>query len=91
MSIESNATAVLIATGQRHKIKLFGKRCARRDGTTFSSFQTGDVSGELGINHGHFAMLDYENLKVFNNGNNWVVFFYFSIKRELKQIQRVKI
>lgn len=63
MSVESDATPILVAAGQRYKIELFCEGCARCDWTTLVSLQAGHVSRELSIYHGYFAMLNHVYLR----------------------------
>lgn len=67
VSVESNATPILVAASQRHKIKLFREGCARCDWTTLASLQTSHVPWKLGIHHGHLAVLHHVQLHGWND------------------------
>jgi len=63
VAIKGNSITVLVAGGQRHKEELLAEGRSRGNWTTFASFQTCDVLGELGIHHSHLAMLDHVALQ----------------------------
>lgn len=62
MSIQSDSTAVLVAAGKRHQIEDLGERGSGGDGAALAGLQAGDVAGELGVHHGHLAVLHDVNL-----------------------------
>lgn len=62
MSIQCDSAAVLVAAGERHEIEDLGEGGSGSDGAALAGLQTGDVAGELGVHHGHLAVLHDVNL-----------------------------
>lgn len=67
MSVESDAAAVLVATGEGHKVEDLGEGGAGGDRAALAGLQAGHMAGELSIHHSHFAVLNHVDLIKRNN------------------------
>lgn len=63
VSIQSDAALVLVVAAQGQQVEDLGEGGARGDGAALASLQLGDVLGELGVHHGHLAVLNNIDLK----------------------------
>ena len=58
--------AIFVGAGNWHQEEGFRKARSRRDGTTFSCFQTRDMFAELSVDHRHLAMLHNKAFDAFH-------------------------
>lgn len=74
VSVQGDAAAVLVVAAQGQQIEHLGESGARGDGASLAGLQLGDVLGELGVHHGHLAMLDNVDLAMTEDIKNMQIF-----------------
>jgi hypothetical protein len=58
MSVESDSPAVLVAGCERYEEDDLREGGTRGDGAAFAGLHSSDMTRELGVHHGHLAVLD---------------------------------